>query len=275
MKEESCPYNAILTFRYNNDQERDIFAEKIDNVTVFIFSTDGRFITSKVISKPELMENQSTSLDLISGDYHFVCWGNAGENTKFTNTADLLSARLQHPNMITRGNIPTNDHLYFGTCDLSIPDNDILSAEVCFSSAHINLEVYVKGTTGLPDVLPQVEVHNLKPQYDFTMSPLGDETTYYPVSVYDEERHVAATRLQTLRFDDDNPIIIEIKDPQGSGNNIARVDLKEFMAKNKIHVTGIQEATVEILLEFEKLGVTVTVPNWESEEITPEGPDYN
>lgn len=271
---DKCPYNTMLTFRYCGDQTTDQFAQMIDGVTLYVFSNDGRLVTSQNLSQAELRTYQGVNLKLDPGKYHFVCWGNAFANTQMTSEGALNAAILQHPNLLTGNNISTNDHLYFGSYDLDLPKNDILSGVIDFASAHINLEIYTKGA-GTPTQLPAIEVQNLYPQYDFAMTPVGSQVTYNTAVGYDVPKAVAAAKLQVLRFANDNPILIDIKDPQGSGQSITVVNLKDFMANNNIRVDGIHEATVSILIEFGDLGVDVVIPDWGKEEIDPEGPGYN
>lgn len=271
---DKCPYNLMLTFRYYGDESFDQFSKMIDGVTLYVFNNDGRLIDIENLSRQSLETQQGINLKLEPGKYRFVCWGNAFSETTFTGEDNLTTFSLQHPNLNCGLPIPTNDELYHGTLNVDLPKHDILAEEIIFSSAHIHLEIYTKGT-GTSTQLPFFEVQNLYPQYDHTMCTTGSCVTYHPVAGYDSEKKAAFAKLQVLRFDDDNPINIEIKDPRGSGNNIATINLKDFMAKNDIHVTGIHEVTVKVLAEFSDLDVNITIPKWETEDIGPEGPGYN
>lgn len=271
---DDCPYNVMLSFRYYGDESFDQFSKMIDGVTLYVFSNDGKLAAIENISRQSLLENPGINLKLKPGMYHFKCWGNAFSKTKITGEDYLSTIVLQHPNLISGLPISTNDQLYFGSLDLKLPKDDILAGEVIFSSAHIHLEVYTKGA-GNSTQLPSIEVHNLNCQYDFSMNSTGLQTTYYPDVSYDSEKAAAVAKLEVMRFSDDNPILIEVKDPLNGGNSIAIVSLKEFMAQNNIHVNGIHDVTVKILVEFNDLGIHITIPRWESEGIGPVGPGYN
>ena len=271
---DDCPYNAMLTFRYYGDETSDEFAKMIDGVTLFVFSKEGRLVTTECLTAAALRAYQGINLKLEPGQYRFVCWGNAFECTEFRSENDLPFALLQHPNLAGGIQIPTHDPLYFGSCDLDLPKNDIIMGEVCFAGAHINLEIYTKGA-GSSAQVPTIEVQNLSSQYDFTMSVTDRKITCYPEVKYDPEKKAAVARMKTLRFPDDNPVLIDIKSPQDCGQSITVVNLKAFMAANNIHVDGIHEATVRVLVEFTDMGVNITIPDWKNEEIDPEGPGYN
>lgn len=270
-----CPYNVMLSFRYNGDGPIDRFAEVVDAVTLYVFDSDSKFVCAKTLTESELRAYQGINLKLDPGKYRFVCWGNTFSNTAFVGEEQLQSARLYHPNLFAGREVQTNDPLYFGSEELVLPKDDIIAGEVLFASAHINMEIYTKGVEGMPAKLPPVEVQNLLAQYDFTMTTCGSPMTYYPSVAFDAEKNASVSKLQVMRFADDNPITIDIKDPLDKDNSIARLDLKEFMADNNIHVDGIHEVTIQILVEFGPLDVHITIPDWESEDITPEAPGYN
>lgn len=270
-----CPYNAILTFRYDGDVSYDIFAEKIDRVALYVFSDDGALVSRMDFSQEQLRDYQGTTLKLNPGRYRIVCWGNAFDNTQIAPEDPHDEARVQHPDLFSGADIATNDHLYYAACDLHLPKNDIISREIAFVSAHINLEIYTRGTGGSAGRLPIYAVNGLCPQYDFDMRTLGAPASYYPAVSFDTAKNAAAAKLQVFRFSDDNPVTIDIRDPQNPAETIYTVNLKEFMDQNDIHVDGIQEATVELLVEFGDVSVEIVVPDWGEEPVAPGGPGYN
>lgn len=272
---DDCPYNAILTFRYDGDVSYDIFAEKIDRVALYVFSDDGALVSRMDFSQAQLRDYQGTTLKLNPGHYRIVCWGNAFDNTQIAPEAPRDAARVQHPDLFSGADIATNDHLYYAACDLHLPKNDIISREIAFVSAHINLEIYTRGTGGSAGRLPIYAVNGLCPQYDFDMRTLGAPASYYPAVSFDTAKNAAAAKLQVFRFSDDNPVTIDIRDPQNPAETIYTVNLKEFMAQHDIHVDGVQEATVELLVEFGDLSVDIVIPDWGAEPVGPVGPGYN
>ena len=73
-----------------------------------------------------------------------------------------------------------------------------------------------------------------------------------------------------LRFADDNPVTVTVREPAPDNAVKAAVDLREYMEKNKISVDGLHEAAVEMLIEFTDLGVTISIPDWSSSNTDPE-----
>ena len=271
---DNCPYNLMLAFRYYGNESVDQFSKMINGVTLYVFNDNGRLVDIKNLSRSSLEAQQGINLKLEPGKYRFVCWGNAFAETTFSGESTLSTLLLQHPNQASGLAIPTNDELYYGDLNIDLPKHDIIAEDIVFSSAHIHLEIYTKGS-GTSTRLPSMEIQNLHPQYDHTMTTTGSQVTYYPKVKYDPEKKAAFAKLQVLRFADDNPVKIEIKDPDNSGNSIANVNLKEFMVKNNIHVNGIHEATIKVLVEFNDMDISITIPDWKQEDIKPEGPGYN
>lgn len=275
-----CPplSNTELTFSYTGDrQDPAMFARMIDRVTLFVFDrTGGRHILHKTVEKAELNAFQGTELYLPAGDYRIVAWGNAFGNTEIL-FSSLSEGRVHAPAYAASGRIATNDHLYYGDYDITVPAAEDLPGKVTgdipFRGAHIDMDIYVKsfGLPSDPATWPVLEIANLMPQYDIRMNaaqPFG--TTYHPVVTWDAENKVMAAHFQVLRFADDNPVTVTVREPAPDNTAKATVDLKKYMADNSITVDGKHEAAVRLLIEFTDLGVSVTVPDWEATGTDPE-----
>lgn len=263
-----CPTNNLtLKLHYLGDtQNPAVFGQMIDRVTLFVFDTSGREVHSQTFEKADLA-SQSVDLRLPEGQtYRIVCWANAFDATTITRGALRSDYRVNHPNYGTAGAaIPTNDHLYTSDeISVAIPATGIAAGDVYFKGAHNNLEVYVDNFGQKNDAAtwPVVEVSNLMPQYDMEMNAMQPAThTYYPATALDAAHDMLAAKLQTLQFDNDNPVIVTVKDP-ATGTVRATLDLKDYMSANSISVDGKNERTIVVQFSFTDLGVTVTVPEW-------------
>ena len=106
------------------------------------------------------------------------------------------------------------------------------------------------------------------PQYNMEMISVQPySTSYYPETSFNKERGVSQTLFQVLRFNDDNPVSIEVKG--SGGESKCNIELKKYMADNKISVNGKNEATVSVLVEDTDLGVEIKLPEWIINEVTP------
>lgn len=272
------PYNTELTFSYSGDrQEPAMFSRMIDGVTLVVFDrAGGGHILNQEVVKTDLNRFQGTRLYLPAGDYRIVCWGNAFDDTELL-SGSLSEGRVHAPAYGTGGRIATNDHLYYGEYDITVPAAanapEKVTGDIPFRGAHIDMRIYIKGLGGLsdPTAWPELEIGNLMPQYDLRMNPVQPfGTTYHPVLARDDEKKALAACFQVLRFADDNPVTVTVREPAPGNAVRAAVDLREYMEKNDISVDDLHEAAVEMLIEFTDLGVTITIPDWSASNTDPE-----
>ena len=275
-----CPpeFNTELTFSYSGDsRDPEMFSRMIGGVTLFVFDrTGGQYLLEKTIGRADLDKFRGTQLYLPGGDYRLVCWGNAFDATEIR-SGSLSDGRVHAPAYGAQGRIATNDHLYYGDYDITVPAAGNMPGKVTgdipFRGAHIDMRIYVKGfgRPSEPATWPVLEVGSLMPQYDMGMNPAQPfAATYYPAVEWDDENKVQAAVFQVLRFADDNPVTVTVREPAPGNTAKAVVNLREHMLKNEITVDGKHEAVVDLLVEFTDLGVTVTVPDWSTGTTEPE-----
>ena len=269
-----CPpeVNLELTFSYLGDaNDPSMFIRNIDQVTLMVYDDSEDLVLSLNLNKNELTTRQGVELCLTPGNYRIICWGNAYEHTLFSQCESFAGGKLHHPFLKEKGRIPTNSHLYYGSYTVQVPEGGIVQGDIPFCGAHINMEVYVRNmitSANTSDTKMQIEAHNLMPEYNMEMLPTQPySTAYYPETTFNAEKSLSQTLFQVLRFNDDNPVSIEIKDPTQAFN--CTIQLKKYMVDNKISVNDKNEATVPILVEFTDLGTEVKLPEWIVNEVDP------
>lgn len=280
-----CPpeMNTYLTFSYRGDtDDPEMFRKMIDRVSLYVFdSRSGQHLLTKTVEKADLQRFEGTQLYLPEGNYRIVSWANALDDTEVLVNGTLSNGRVHAPGHTSRERIATNDHLYYGELDITVPATAVLpgnsavkvTGDIPHRSAHVNVEIYVKGFghKEQPTTYPVVEMAGLMPQYDMGMNPAQPfGTTYYPTVAWDAEQNVAAARFAVLRFSDKNDITVTVREPAPDNTVKAEVDLERYMADNSISVDGRHEATIRMLFEFTDLGVTVTIPDWTGGDVDPE-----
>ena len=115
---DDCKGKVTLRFRYVGDGTTDIFAEKIDKVTMYVYSAaDGSLAGVFEYDEKALDAYQGANIELYPGNYQIVCWGNAFENSTI-HEGDRIAA----PGHFDNTEIDTNDPLYYGTTDIAIPE---------------------------------------------------------------------------------------------------------------------------------------------------------
>ncbi|MDU1891387.1 MAG: FimB/Mfa2 family fimbrial subunit [Dysgonomonas sp.] len=270
---DDCPpvNNVILYFEYPN------FPERINRVNVGIFNKNGLHVMDHQVEKTDLDILQGIQLTLNNGEYTAVCWGNAFDDTRitcFNPNSSMHDGELSHPNYGTSVRIPTHDSITFGRLNFFIKSKDKVSHTVNMKPAHIKIHVYVKGlailnTNPAPADYPAIRINNLDPAYDFEMINCGTSSSYHPEVEVDNTLKLAIAKCNTLRFEDDNPITVDVLTNSASNNILHTVNLKKFMEDNNINVVDGEELTIPILITFGNGTVTVTLLSWEGIGVTP------
>ena len=129
----------ILFFEYFGDGTQDIFQDKIEEVTLYIYDNSDDSLVETIILSSEQLRQQKVVLDLPPGSYHAVAWGNYLAETHAENTTSVSTAVLGVSGYFRDERVTTNDSLYFGRTDFTIPASGTVTSPVDFSSAHIKM----------------------------------------------------------------------------------------------------------------------------------------
>lgn len=272
---------CTLTFSYTGDTTWDIFPEQITRVSLYVFDEDERLVQTKLIEQNELKAFQGTKLNLAAGKYKVVGVGNSFNKTEVSNldAADLNAVQMHHPNLSKAMPIEGNDSLYLGQQEIIMPKDDWYEADVPFRSSHLKVSFSVVGyfnngqtsssSRASADAL-ELKVKNLLPQTNFTNSANGDKTTYNPPFKL-EGSDLLNSYFNIMRHSKDSDVEFELVE-KSTGNVLYTISLSNFLAQYpQIDITK-QEALIPIVVQFTKLGVTVTIPDWLN---VPVIPDFN
>lgn len=259
---------AILFFEYFGDGQQDIFQDKIEEVTLYIYDNYDDSLVETIILSSEQLRQQKVVLDLPPGSYHAVAWGNYLDQTQTESTASASTAILGVAGYFRDEMVTTNDRLYFGKTDFTIPANGTVTSTVDFSSAHIKMVLDLADlrssaiTEGVSPI--KFRMSELSPTVDFNGVFSDNKIPYYPSTALEGDDFVA--RFNTLRFEDINNIQIDLF-YVNSTEPMYTLNLADYMAAHSITVDGINEITIGIRFVF--TGTTVVVERWVESEITP------
>lgn len=283
-----CPVetedNFILKFRYVSSVPGDNFTDKIQQVNVYIFSQDGKYITTQTVDLAALTAFAGITLHLDPGNYRIICWGNASSKT-FINPLGINNTFTDAylSNIAARdGTVATNgDQLYYASDNLVLSSTlkatstNIIERILNFRNAYVKIQLYTKGLIDknqqgqlLP---PTVEMVNIPSRYNFLMQTDNNTIRYLNTSSFQNisGEEIAAVTFYTPRFSDNNSIEIHIK-KSSDGNTLTSINLKDFMKENNITVEGIEEAVIPILIEYRQASVEIGIPGWEQNPVDPE-----
>lgn len=276
-----CPTgNVSLTFRYTGNTLDDLswFNKMIDRVNLYVFDHEGKLVINAVQQLENFFLSKSqTELWLEPGNYTIICWGNIFDNTLVSNYTTIMNGRVNHPDYGTIGKtLATQDHNYYGTLEITVPQNGKVAGEIKFKGAHINLEIVMKGWEMMQTSadFPYVEIQNVMPLYTIDMLDTAPYSyTYVPEITRNNNESYIVASLQTFRFADDNPLVVVVKN-QSHGKTFASINLKKAMEDSDITVNGLNEATVRLILDFtdygKDLSVKISVEGWSKKTPIPE-----
>lgn len=137
IKENLDDCETTLYFSYLGDGTKEIFPQKIEKVDMYIYNQNNVFVQKTVLNRKELNRQRGTTLNLPSGQYHIICWGNSLNDTRINEGSSLQNNLVGAPHYFTKELISTNDSLYFGEREITIVNESYKVDTVYFSSAHI------------------------------------------------------------------------------------------------------------------------------------------
>ena len=268
-----------LTFSYTGDVEYDIFPQQITSVSLYVFDEDDRLVQTKRIEQNDLKVYQGTKLNLNPGTYRVVGVGNDYDLTETYNTsaADMSQITFSHPNASTNGVVEGNDSLSLGQKTITIPADYWYEDDVPFRSSHLKVSYTVKGYVN-PDAMSgtrasegylELRVKNLLPKTDFNNHAHGNKITYHPelrLQAGDGDHY---GYFNIMRHTKDSDVEFELVD-KASGDVVHTLLLKDFLEKFSQIDVSKQEVLIPIVVEFKNIGVTVTIPEWMIQDVTPD-----
>ena len=258
---------------YQGDGETEIFQEKIDRVQMYVFDAKGTCVASERLSDEAVQARVTTLPPLEPGDYRIVCVGNAYE----TGVEGLSSGKMENitfadMDYITGETVSGNDPLYWSSIDYTIAPYDeykqVETKTTYFASSHFDVTVDIIGVPALTKAsgYPTIELVGVSPQTDFNNKAKGQATTYVMTASHDGNRTLSAVN-NIMRHTNQSSVYLRLAD--ASGASLVEVNFAEHIAKHGIDVTK-QECIIPFEIEFSSYEVTVTVPSWYIESVTPE-----
>lgn len=264
---DDCKGKVTLRFRYVGDGTTDIFPEKIEHVTMYVYSiADGSLAAIQKYDDNALAAYQGADVMLFPGRYEVVCWGNALDETTI-NEGEKIAANGYFENT----DIATNDPLYYGTIEIEVPETLVENNYICdFVCSHVKFRVRVEGFDQTTMGVPSLELTQLASFTDFDNVPSDEERcSYHPVLAAgsDGEQTVYTAEFNTLRFNDDNDIMLRLHSDE-TRVVAHEFPLADFLQEHNIAVEGVNEVTVPIRIRFSPIGVTID--DWDSVPVNPD-----
>ena len=275
IKEDHSQCNNVyqLALAYLGDGETDIFQEKIERVHMYVFDEKSNCVASEQLSDSDVQARVTTLPPLEPGEYKIVCVGNAFE----TEVEGLSSGNLEQvvfsaKDYVARKSVSGNDPLYWSSIDYIIAPYDqyrqIETKTTYFASSHFDIIVEVEGvpsnikTSGYP----AIELVGVSPQTDFTNKAKGQATTYVMEVLHDGVNTLSAS-CNILRHSNHGEVYLRVAGTTGA--SLVEVNFAQHIAKHNIDVSK-QECVIPFKIELQSPSISVTVPSWFIENVTPD-----
>lgn len=285
--------NVTIYFQYLADGDKDVLYQYMSKVDLYVFDENGHILGVGSYNQDELTKFEAVpSFKLRPGQrYKVVAVGNPYDHTEVVNYAtetDFANIYLQDPAW-SDPNVPVTNHdyNYLGEKEFVMPDQEgvMYRDTVTLYSSHVKVDVEIHGLPA-PDAsrqdagIPyQLSFENSNAQTSFENEVnLSEKGTIYPELIYDNENQCYRTQnLALFRMDDttgelssdycEHTLVLTDK---STGRELARGSLYNYLMRNAdvIDVTK-QEAFLPISLEFKNLDVTIKVPDWYIQDVTP------
>ena len=267
-------WNVSLYFQYLADGDKDVLSQYVEKVDLYVYDERDELVGQESYYQDELINFQATPhFRLEPGRYRVVTVGNAYGQTAVVNeeSGDYDHIYIQHPNWGTDDVVTGHDHNYIGDCYFEIGADKLVRDTVTMESAHINVEVEIKGlnlnTKAVEGYTLVFENSNAQTSFENEVNP-GAQGNCYPELFYDEATGLVKTQdLALFRLDDQCEHVMKLMNAEGKV--VAEKDIDEYIRENEIDITKA-EATLRIGIEFTHLGVEIKLPDWEIVDVTPE-----
>ena len=264
---ECYSVNKLQLVYTGNDESSDLFQEKIGSVELYIFDAAVECVYNRALTEVELVQQEVTLPRLLVGEYRIICVAN-GKNTDVVATDGKDYSAMYFADKSYTAGVTTlsSDALYWASHTFTITSDDSTQV-VAFASSHYDVYVEVVGVDAQSDI--HVEMSGLASCTALDNNKtFGTPTTYYPTIENNAKESKKSATFNIMRHTDHSAV--EVRVCNKSGEELAKVNLEEFLATNPSIDCSLNEVTIPVSFSFVLSDFTVSLPEWYIQDIKPE-----
>ncbi len=278
----SCVYEDLskcpeprLRFVYNADGSDNVLPNYIQDGYLYLYDQAGAIRYTQQLTRRDLAEGIKLPV-LTPEAYRVVVWGNVTDHSQIAHTDQLAQADITaQPD--DKGIYRGTDSLYRAEAMLDLCNDPQGEYTVPFSSAHIGLDVVIKGyDTFHPGAgEPRIEILSGGTHYTFVEHPAGiplpdAHKTFVPSLGHSQRDDMYRARFDLFRFTDAQAPVLRLIDSK-SGKEIQRIALTDYLKSHNLSFDKLHEANLPLLITFTApLQITIKPFVWGSISIKPD-----
>ena len=269
-----------LHFVYYADGTDNVLKSHIKNGRLYVYDESGKLHHTEPLGSAAFRDGV-TLKDIHSGKWTLVAWGNPNSAT------DVKAPKSISAGSVTalpdkEGIYRTSDSLYYAECVLDFSKLKGEDVEVPFSSAHVSLDVVVKGFDAVyPGQKPQLKAAPAGTRYSIAGYkggiPMPTELKpYLPNLGHSASDDMYRARFDLLRIDNEAGFTLSLFNAHdAAAAPYVSLSLPDYVAEHNIPLKGRHEVEIPVLIKFEKkagdLAINITPFKWGSINIKPDG----
>ena len=278
----SCVYEDLskcpeprLRFVYYADGSDNVLPKYIENALLYIYDESGAVCYTKQLTRQDLAEGIQLPV-LTFAQYRVIAWANVTKQSQIANPDTLAKADITaQPD--DKGFYRGTDSLYRAELSLDLRHEPQGEYTVPFSSAHIGLDVVIKGYDAFHTSAgePQIEILSGGTHYTFVEHPAGIPLpdayqTFVPSLGHSQRDDMYRARFDLFRFTDAKAPVLRLVDSK-SGKEIQRIELTDYLKEHNLSFDKLHEANLPLLISFTfPLQITIKPFVWGSINIKPD-----
>jgi hypothetical protein len=275
--------NLVLKFNLRGVPNAE-FDKYIGTVDVFLFDADFLFLETRQVSTPMADDTHGTSFTIEPGIYYAVCWGNIGnrslrpgldrhnnfENSRIEAGSDDSSDPVFYaPYKIPSFPAATRAEEDYTIYEIVVPSGEQVIHEMEFVKAHREVEVFISRYEGLElydGEPPVVERSGARRSYDFLLhADPAPHTMRRPSTASGRPDATLSTSFFSALTPLQGDGWVRLFHPT-TGQMLAEINIADYVQRNNI--TDDSYIPIHFIFDMDA-NVTVTLPAWNNNDITP------